>query len=120
MTADPTITPVGSIAPRSNSGSISFTCSASSIIHAGGVPARRSSDEIGTSDLRLGFARVDKEAFPHDRRRHRPQLRRLDPPQDQLGVGLADAERSHAPFIGKTSAPDKPSTRGSNRSSTIL
>jgi len=39
------ITPVGNIAPRSNSGSISFTCSASSIIHAGGVPARRSSDQ---------------------------------------------------------------------------
>ena len=48
MTADPTITPVGNIAPAS----ISFTCSASSIIHASGVPTRRSSDQIG----RFAFA----------------------------------------------------------------
>jgi hypothetical protein len=46
MTADPTITPVGNIVP----GSISFTCSASSIIHAGGVPTRRSSDHAFTGN----------------------------------------------------------------------
>jgi hypothetical protein len=43
------------IAPWSNSGSISFTCSASSIIHAGGVPARRSSDQIGTGGVALAL-----------------------------------------------------------------
>jgi hypothetical protein len=43
------------IATRGNSGSISFTCSASSIIHAGGVPARRSSDQIGTGGIALAL-----------------------------------------------------------------
>jgi hypothetical protein len=54
MTADPTITPVGNIAPRSNSGSISFTPGArrDSIMRAGDIPARRSSDQIGTGGAR--------------------------------------------------------------------
>src|SRR6185437_12780394 len=69
-------------------------------------PRRRRADaQVIRPDrlLRLGFASVDKETFPPDRRRHRPQLRRLDPPQDQLGIGLADGEGSHAPFIGMMS-----------------
>src|SRR5438105_15908179 len=84
ITALPTITPVGSNAP----GPTIPTCSASSIIHAGGVPTRRSADQIGTGAVALGLARVDVEAFRHDRGRSRPQLRRLDPAEDELGVGL--------------------------------
>src|SRR3954451_5381519 len=47
------------------------------------------------------FAGVNVKPLPHDRRRPRPQLRRLDPPQDQLGIRLANGEGTHALFIGR-------------------
>jgi hypothetical protein len=52
ITALPTITPLG----NSASGSIIPTCFVSSIIHAGGVPTRRSSDQIGTGGIAFALA----------------------------------------------------------------
>ena len=99
---------VGSSTP----GSIILICSASSIIHCGGSPARdaqirrpRLHGPLITGHWQLRLARVDVEAFPHDPRRPRPQLRRLDPPQDQLGVGLADGEGTHSSCYRPTRRP---------------
>lgn len=49
-----------------------------------------------------GFAcRVDVKPFPDDPRRPAAVLDRLDPPQDQLGIRLADGEGSHGIDIDK-------------------
>ena len=56
----------------------------------GGVPVRRSSDQIDTEGIGLAL-RVDVEEFPHSRRQDRSQFRRLDPPQQ--GVRTFCGER---------------------------
>jgi hypothetical protein len=62
-------------------------------------------EDLGCAVGKTSASRVDVEAFAHDARRARPQLDRLDPPQDQLGIGLADGEGTHATArIGRNAA----------------
>src|SRR5690242_9314005 len=67
-----------------------------SIIHAGGVPMRRSSDQAFTADCPLPTSyRRRCRSVSHDRRRPRPQPAALIPRSSQLDEWLADREGEH-------------------------